>query len=78
MVVAMNVSFGAYGQIVGVWIYKSEEESRGFPTGHWVNAGALLSVGVACGVLHGIYWRRNRRKDGGGEDCEVRVEEWKL
>ncbi len=28
LAVALNISFGAPGQIVGVWIYKSEEASK--------------------------------------------------
>ncbi|EAU29560.1 conserved hypothetical protein [Aspergillus terreus NIH2624] len=46
LAIALNVSFGAPGQIVGVWIYKSEEKARGYPTGHWTNAALLLFVCV--------------------------------
>ncbi|KAF7181511.1 hypothetical protein CNMCM7691_000729 [Aspergillus felis] len=42
LAIALNVSFGAPGQIVGVWIYKADEAKRGYPTGHWTNAGLLL------------------------------------
>jgi hypothetical protein len=31
---ALNISWGAPGQIVGVWIYKSTEATKGYPTGH--------------------------------------------
>ncbi|KAH1980481.1 hypothetical protein KXW88_006694 [Aspergillus fumigatus] len=44
LAIALNVSFGAPGQIVGVWIYKANEAKRGYPTGHWANAGLLLFV----------------------------------
>ncbi|KAJ5812488.1 hypothetical protein N7474_008789 [Penicillium riverlandense] len=46
LAIALNISFGAPGQIVGVWIYKSDEAERGFPTGHWTNAALLLLVSV--------------------------------
>lgn len=68
LAVALNVSFGAgLGQIPGVWIYKAEERDRGFPTGHWVNAGMLFFVAVGAVVLRVFYGRRNRellRKGG--------------
>ncbi|KAF5721331.1 tartrate transporter [Fusarium globosum] len=42
LAIALNISMGAPGQIVGVWIYKANEAKKGYPTGHWVNAGLLL------------------------------------
>jgi hypothetical protein len=77
LAIAINVSFGAgLGQIPGVWIYKSEERDRGFPTGHWVNAAMLFFVAVGAGVLRVVYGRRNRElvREAGGR--EVRL--WKL
>ncbi|KGO73684.1 Major facilitator superfamily domain, general substrate transporter [Penicillium italicum] len=46
LAIAMNISFGAPGQIVGVWIYKSDQAKKGFPTGHWTNAALLLLASV--------------------------------
>ncbi|RFU79841.1 mfs transporter [Trichoderma arundinaceum] len=44
LAIALNISMGAPGQIVGVWIYKADEAKIGYPTGHWTNAGLLLFV----------------------------------
>ncbi|QGI69866.1 hypothetical protein CEK26_002198 [Fusarium fujikuroi] len=44
LAIALNISMGAPGQIVGVWIYKANEAKKGYPTGHWVNAGLLLFI----------------------------------
>ena len=60
LAVAMNISFGAPGQILGVWIYKADEAARGYPTGHWTNAALLLMVSVMCVGLHVAYGRMNR------------------
>ncbi|KAF2087779.1 MFS general substrate transporter [Saccharata proteae CBS 121410] len=68
LAIAMNISFGAPGQIVGVWIYKSDEKEDGYPTGHWTNAGLLLFVAVGCVLLRGYYGVLNRRaRRAGGE-----------
>ncbi|PWY64772.1 MFS transporter [Aspergillus heteromorphus CBS 117.55] len=68
LAIALNVSFGAPGQIVGVWIYKSDEEKKGYPTGHWTNAGLLLMVTVGCILLRVYYgWRNRRGKSESGE-----------
>lgn len=62
LAVALNVSFGAgCGQIPGVWIYKADEATRGFPTGHWTNAGMLLFVSVGSLLLRVVYGYKNRR-----------------
>ncbi|KAL3436356.1 major facilitator superfamily domain-containing protein [Aspergillus tetrazonus] len=66
LAIALNVSFGAPGQIVGVWIYKSNEAKRGYPTGHWTNAALLLLVTVGCLALRVYYGWRNRRLKAGG------------
>jgi len=34
LVIALNISFGAPGQITGVWIYTADEAEIGYPTGH--------------------------------------------
>lgn len=60
LAIALNISFGAPGQIVGVWIYKANEATRGYPTGHWTNAALLLFVCVSCVALHIYYVVLNR------------------
>lgn len=71
LAIAINVSVGAgLGQIPGVWIYKAEERSQGFPTGHWVNAAMLLMVATGAVGLRFMYAYRNRkllRKSAGEE-----------
>ncbi|KAL4731788.1 hypothetical protein ACLX1H_000779 [Fusarium chlamydosporum] len=64
LAIALNISMGAPGQIVGVWIYKADEAKKGYPTGHWVNAGLLLFVSAGCVMMHGYYVWRNRRAAG--------------
>ncbi|KAK2742529.1 hypothetical protein FQN55_007815 [Onygenales sp. PD_40] len=61
LAIAMNVSFGAPGQIVGVWIYKANEAKKGYPTGHWTNAALLLFVAVGCLALRFYYMALNKR-----------------
>ncbi|KAJ7123752.1 putative MFS transporter [Mycena epipterygia] len=67
LAIALNISFGAPGQIVGVWIYKADEAEKGYPTGHWTNAALLLFVSVGCIALLAYYRRLNRLmlKQGG-------------
>lgn len=60
LAIALNISFGAPGQITGVWIYKADEKEKGYPTGHWVNAGLLFFVAVGCVGLLFFYKTRNR------------------
>jgi hypothetical protein len=61
LAIALNISFGAPGQIAGVWIYKSNEAKKGYPTGHWTNAGLLLFVAAGCILLQIYYLYMNRR-----------------
>ncbi|PMD66800.1 MFS transporter-like protein [Hyaloscypha bicolor E] len=67
LAIALNISFGAPGQIAGVWIYKANQAKGGYPIGHWTNAGLLLFVAVGClGLL--VYYRRLNNgvlRDGG-------------
>ena len=70
LAIALNISVGAPGQITGVWIYKADEAKRGYPTGHWVNAGLLFFVAVGSLALMGYYRLLNgriRRAGGGSE-----------
>jgi hypothetical protein len=59
-VIALNISFGAPGQIVGVWIYKAPEATKGYPTGHWTNSALLLFSAAGCFALTVYYRRLNR------------------
>lgn len=61
LAIALNVSFGAPGQIAGVWIYKADEKAKGYPTGHFVNAGLLFFV-AAGGLTLRLYYRMLNRK----------------
>lgn len=50
LAIALNQSCGAPSQIAGVWIYKADQAKKGYPEGHWVNAGLLffVAVGFVC------------------------------
>ncbi|KAF8252198.1 MFS general substrate transporter [Wilcoxina mikolae CBS 423.85] len=61
LAIALNVSFGAPGQIVGVWIYRKEEQAGGYPTGHWVNVGMLVLGAAASLMLRAWYKAENAR-----------------
>lgn len=65
LALALNISIGAPGQILGVWIYKASEAKIGYPTGHWVNGGLLLMGSTLTGVLVVLYKHRNRRIERG-------------
>ncbi|KAH8881681.1 MFS general substrate transporter [Thozetella sp. PMI_491] len=71
LAIALNIGLGgAPGQIVGVWIYKADEATRGYPTGHWVNAALLFMVAIGCVGLRFYYGWQNRRllrESNGGE-----------
>jgi len=68
LAIAINVSFGAPGQIVGVWIYKANERARGYPTGHWTNAALLFFVAAGCLALRFYYrWRNIRFANSKGD-----------
>ncbi|KAJ5589830.1 hypothetical protein N7450_003802 [Penicillium hetheringtonii] len=64
LAIALNISFGAPGQIVGVWIYKSDEKAKGYPTGHWTNAALLFFVAAGCILLRLYYGHLNRKGAG--------------
>ncbi|KAG8630689.1 hypothetical protein KVT40_002308 [Elsinoe batatas] len=68
LAIALNISFGAPGQITGVWIYKADEKLIGYPTGHWTNAGLLLFTSAGCIVMLFYYrWRNARLRAEGAE-----------
>ncbi|XXG93773.1 hypothetical protein Hte_000022 [Hypoxylon texense] len=61
LAVALNVSIGAgLGQMPGVWIYKAEEASRGYPTGHGVNCAMLFVEAIGALALRYYYGRKNK------------------
>jgi MFS family permease len=76
LAIALNVSWGAPGQIVGVWIYKADEKERGYPTGHWVNFGMLVMVAVGCVGLRFYYQLRNKKMQRLGPDATGMVREF--
>lgn len=73
--IALNVSFGGPGQIVGVWIYRQDEQEQGYPTGHWVNV-AMLLLGVVCVLVLREWYRRENREIEKGRRGDVPL--WKL
>lgn len=73
LAIAINISFGAPGQIVGVWIYKANEKADGYPTGHWTNAGLLFFVAAGCIALVLYYQMLNRRLRNTGEARAYRL-----
>ncbi|KAK9770407.1 putative Major facilitator superfamily domain-containing protein [Seiridium cardinale] len=65
LAIALNIGLGgAPGQIVGVWIYKADEATIGYPTGHWTNAALLFMVAVGCVMLRVYYGWRNSKMSG--------------
>ncbi|KAL1593164.1 hypothetical protein SLS60_010772 [Paraconiothyrium brasiliense] len=69
LAIALNVSWGAPGQIVGVWIYKADEKEKGYPTGHWTNFAMLLMVAVGCVGMRFYYQWRNKKIRSLGPDA---------
>ncbi|EIN14540.1 MFS general substrate transporter [Punctularia strigosozonata HHB-11173 SS5] len=70
--VPLNISAGAIGQIVGVWIYKSNEKPA-FKTGNYTNFAFLLMTSALCGVLTVQYRRRNQEIIRNGSDQRLWV-----
>ncbi|EJF62083.1 MFS transporter [Dichomitus squalens] len=70
LAVPLNVSIGQIGQIIGVYIYKANE-SPGYPTGHYTNAGFLLVGGLAVLGLRVLYVRRNKRLEPGARQWRL-------
>ncbi|EGO55036.1 hypothetical protein NEUTE1DRAFT_147682 [Neurospora tetrasperma FGSC 2508] len=74
LAIAINVSVGGgIGQIPGVWIYPKEEAARGYPTGHWTNAGMLLMVSAGAVGLRVWYGYKNRKLLRESNGQEVRL-----
>ncbi|KAK0211373.1 MFS transporter [Desarmillaria ectypa] len=59
LAIPVNVAFGASGQMIGIFIYKSSE-APGYPTGHFTMGAVLLVGAVGVGILRVIYRRKNR------------------
>ena len=68
LAIALNICFGAPRQITGVWIYKANEAVKGYPTGHWVNAGLLFFVAAGSLCLLIYYRMLNARLRRAGEE----------
>lgn len=65
LALALDLSFGAPGQILGVWIYKAVEQKKVYPMGHWINGGLLFLGAALTGVLLTLYTHRNRKIEKG-------------
>jgi predicted MFS family arabinose efflux permease len=64
LVIALNVSFTAPGQILGVWIYNGSDTRTGYTSGHWINASLLLLIALISVLLRLYYARANRQRVG--------------
>ncbi|PVH72275.1 major facilitator superfamily transporter [Cadophora sp. DSE1049] len=73
LAIALNISFGAPGQIAGVWIYKASEAKLGYPTGHWTNAALMFFVVAGCLSLRFYYRWRNSRFEKGRDETMTRA-----
>ncbi|TFY81193.1 hypothetical protein EWM64_g2819 [Hericium alpestre] len=60
LAIALNVTLGTIGQIIGVFIYKPDE-APGYPTGHFTNAAVMFEGAPVVLLLIWIYSRCNRR-----------------
>jgi len=69
--IALNNGIGGLGQIVGVYIYKSEEAKIGYPTGHYTNAALQLVAVLLCCFLMWFYNRRNKSLQPGQVKWEI-------
>lgn len=61
----LNIAFTGPGQIIGVWIYQSQQAPQ-YQTGHAVNAASqFMAMVLALGLW--IYYRRENAKLAPGE-----------
>jgi len=65
--IAMNISFGAPGQIIGLYIYKTDEAKKGYPTGHAVNSALLFVTAIGSVLLSFWYRKQNANALARGE-----------
>ncbi|RHZ49040.1 uncharacterized protein CDV56_102535 [Aspergillus thermomutatus] len=61
---AMNNSMVGLASILALWIWRSVEEDRGFPTGNTVCAVAGYATAGLALILHFFYTRENNRTTG--------------
>jgi len=74
LAIALNVGIGAgMGQIPGVWVYKADEAPRGYPTGHFTNAGLLFFVAAGCLAMRLFYGWRNKKLLAENPGADVRL-----
>src|SRR4029077_5063350 len=71
LVIAINTSLSTPGQLVGAWIYNSNDAKTGYTRGHWINASLLLTVSVTCVILRLYYARENRKRAAAGQKLFV-------
>ncbi|QRV93519.1 major facilitator superfamily transporter [Ceratobasidium sp. AG-Ba] len=64
LAIAINVSMGGMGQIIGVWIYKANEKP-GYFTGHMTNFAILLMGSLVVLGLRIYYTIQNRKIPAG-------------
>ncbi|KAL4925274.1 major facilitator superfamily domain-containing protein [Aspergillus undulatus] len=66
LAIALNIAFSGPGQIIGVWIYRSQD-APAYRLGHGVNAAmAAIAASLSLGLT--IYYRRlNRKIQGTGK-----------
>ena len=57
---ALNITFSAPGQIIGVWIYRAVDKPF-YRLGHGVNAGFAALAAILCFSLTFYYRRLNAR-----------------
>jgi hypothetical protein len=62
----LNIAFTGPGQIIGVWIYRAQDQPL-YRLGHGINAGFLALGAVLSLGLHLHYRRLNRKLEGTGE-----------
>lgn len=62
----LNIAFTGPGQIIGVWIYRTEQAPR-FQVGHAVNAASLFA-GAAMATGLWLRYRWLNRRLGVGEE----------
>ncbi|OJJ54818.1 hypothetical protein ASPSYDRAFT_61322 [Aspergillus sydowii CBS 593.65] len=66
LTIALNIAFSGPGQIIGVWIYRTQD-APAYRLGHGVNAGmSAVATGLALSLA--LYYRRlNKKIQGTGE-----------
>ncbi|EKG20901.1 Major facilitator superfamily [Macrophomina phaseolina MS6] len=70
---ALNNSAAGVSQIIAQWIWRGDEEGRGFPTGNFVCAACnFVTAGMAVG-LRLFYARLNKKEKSGDIGCARRL-----